>query len=176
MARSGADGRRTEKWIPREDVPDEFKEGYDKLLKSYPVPNDAAYDYFKRAGIHWKYSTNFPGWLPDHKPSPVNEKIMVSDALFAFDTATGERLWLHEGHNIPSITITLGDGRIYFVQDDLSEEEKESALEDRENMIEDGVYEAHKEGEVGTGQAGFATASWPLMPGRESRSGPKRWT
>jgi outer membrane protein assembly factor BamB len=136
------------KWIPREEVPEDFKEGYDKIVKSYPEPNDDAHDYFKRAGIHWKYSTTFPGWLPDHKPSPVNEKIMVSDALFAFDTSTGEQLWIHQGRNIPSITITLGDGRIFFLQDDLSDDEKKMALEDRENMIKDGVYDAHKEGEL----------------------------
>jgi outer membrane protein assembly factor BamB len=136
------------KWISRDEVPDEFKEGFDKLVKIHPEPDDAAYDYFKRAGIHWKYSTTFPGWMPDHKPSPVNEKIMVSDALFAFDTQTGQELWIHQGNSIPSITITLGDGRIFFVQDDLTEEEKKAALAERENLIKDGVYDPHKEGEL----------------------------
>jgi outer membrane protein assembly factor BamB len=118
------------------------------IQEKYPVPNKQAYDYFKRAGLHWRLMNTFPGWLPDHRPGPVNDTTMLSDSLAAFDTQTGEPLWKHEARGIPNITITLGDRTIFFVKDDLTEEEKHQALRDRDEWIQAGIYEPHDECEL----------------------------
>ncbi len=137
--------RRGDEWIPEEEVPGDLKEAYKKILERFPKPT---LDAFKRDGTNWKYTANFPGWLPDHKPAPVDEKMMVSDALFAFDIATGKRLWHRPSQDVPAISITIGDGLIHFIENDLDEAEREEGMRQRELLIAEGIYEAHDEGKL----------------------------
>jgi len=69
-----------------------------------------------KAGTSW---TNFwgkagSGWY-DSRGGPVTDKI-CSDNLFALDGQTGGFRWEYRGGLIVNPTITIGDGRIYFVE------------------------------------------------------------
>lgn len=141
-------------WKSNDQIPDYFKKykarGSSTLLvdyfkNKYPKPDFNAYAEFKRDGYHWKYSASFPGWLPDHKPSAVDDRMMISDVLFAYDIKTGKLLWTHESTTIPQISIALGDGKIFFVQDDLKAEEKKAAQAERQELIETEIYHKHDE-------------------------------
>ena len=92
-----------DQWIPKADVPKRAldtlikrRNSYEKLTASYATPDARAFAYFKRAGLHWHpMNENPPRWLPDHNPSPVNDTIMTSEKVFAYDIVTGEKLWEH---------------------------------------------------------------------------------
>ena len=51
-----------------------------------------------------------------------------TDAIFAVDLKTGKRLWTYRGPNIMHVTITIGDGQMFFVESTLSPERARSPL------------------------------------------------
>ena len=48
-----------------------------------------------------------------------------TDALFAVDTKTGERMWTYSGDNILHTTIAIGPDRVYFIDSSISPEERQ---------------------------------------------------
>ena len=60
-----------------------------------------------------------------------------TDAIFAVDLKTGERLWTYRGPNIMHVTITLGDGQMFFVESSLSDDERESLLRQDKSALKD---------------------------------------
>jgi outer membrane protein assembly factor BamB len=48
-----------------------------------------------------------------------------TDALFAVDTKTGERMWTYRGDNILHTTIAIGPQRVYFIDSSISPEERQ---------------------------------------------------
>ena len=170
------------KWKPKDVIP-EFYHGIkarrstidesivDYFPRKYPTPNKAAYDEFKRDGYHWKFSGNFPGWLPDHTPSPVTEKMMISDSVFGYDIKSGQLLWHRQGHHIPQISLTRGEGRLYFVDSGLSEAEKVQAAIDREAQIADGSYHPHDEANLS-----FDDRDFRRVVALDARTGETQWS
>lgn len=141
-------------WKADDRIPEYFKKfkarGSEESIVTYFKKKHAKPDFnaraeFKRDGYHWKYSAQFPGWMPDHKPSAVDDRMMISDALFAFDVKSGNLLWKHESAKIPQISIAIGDGKIFFVQDDLTPEDRKAAQAERKALIETEVYWKHDE-------------------------------
>ena len=132
-------------WVPEDEVPDELKASFKKMVERMPKPT---IDGFKRSGLNWAFTADFPGWLPDHKPTPINEKMMVSDALFAFDIDSGKPLWRRDSKDVPAISITIGGGLIHFIENNLEMAEREAAMKERETLIAEGIYEAHDEGKL----------------------------
>jgi outer membrane protein assembly factor BamB len=141
------------KWKSDENIPQEIhaltarnkKSVVEHFKEKYPEPNALAYAEFKRDGYHWRYLAAFPSWAPDHQPSPVSEKMMISESVFAYDIKTGRLLWEHRGASIPQISMAIGEGKMFLVKSDLSEAEKKQAMEDRLTMIQTGVYSQHDE-------------------------------
>jgi outer membrane protein assembly factor BamB len=117
----------------------------DYLKKHFSVPDERALNMFKRDGLNWKYSNPYPGWLPDHTVTSVSDTILTSEAMFAYDINNGRLLWEHQGKDIPNISISLGEGKVFFVQDDLTNDEKKKAAAERKSLIENGVYDPHDE-------------------------------
>ena len=133
-------------WVAEADAPKGALDTLRKVKRSYPKPDDHAYDYFKRAGMHWHAINKFPGWLPDHNPSAVDEKvIMTSEKVFAYDITTGKLLWEHAGEAIPNISLVLGEGRVYFLKDDLDAREKAQAKAATEASVAAGVFVQDRE-------------------------------
>jgi outer membrane protein assembly factor BamB len=141
------------KWKPNEQIPEAIRNIKmrdksslpDYLKKRFPVPDERALNLFKRDGLDWKYSNPYPGWLPDHTVTSVADTILTSESIFAYDIRNGRLLWEHSGKDIPNISISLGEGKVFFVQDDITDEEKKAAADERKSLIENGVYEAHDE-------------------------------
>ena len=127
-------------WIAEADAPKEALARFKTIKASYPRPDDRAYEYFKRVGLHWHSINTFPGWMPDFKPSPVANTIMLSEKVFAYDIRTGELLWEHVGKSIPNISMVIGGDRVFFLQDDLNETERQQAREAVRASIEGGSY------------------------------------
>jgi len=76
----------------------------------------------------------------------VNPKtIMLSTKLFAFDIKTGKLLWERNGKGIPNISMVIGEGRLIFLEDDLTKAEKKQAAEATQSSIEAGIYKADRE-------------------------------
>ncbi|WP_182865422.1 outer membrane protein assembly factor BamB family protein [Stieleria mannarensis] len=48
-----------------------------------------------------------------------------TDAVFAVDTETGERMWTYRGSNILHTTIAIGPERIYFIDSSITPEERQ---------------------------------------------------
>jgi len=51
-----------------------------------------------------------------------------TDAVFAFDPKSEKPAWIHRGQNIMHVTIAIGDGRLYFVDSSISQQEREQML------------------------------------------------
>lgn len=132
-------------WIPESEVPESLKDAFRKITGTFPVPDKKAMDDFKRRGLDWHGMARYPGWLPDHKPTEVVDTVMTGDLLFAYDVETGRLLWQHRGPNMPHITFSVGEGKIFFLQDDVDADEKRTAAADRLLAIDDEVYEPHRE-------------------------------
>jgi outer membrane protein assembly factor BamB len=60
-----------------------------------------------------------------------------TDAIFAVDARSGERLWSYRGPNIMHVTITIGDGRMFFVESTLSQEERKALLQQDKTALKD---------------------------------------
>ena len=127
-------------WVAETDAPEKARARLKTIKASYPRPDDRAYEYFKRAGLHWYPINTFPDWLPDFKPSAVADTIMLSEKVFAYDISTGKLLWEHAGKSIPNISLVIGDGRIFFLQDDLSKKDRSAARDSVQASIESGRY------------------------------------
>ena len=65
---------------------------------------------------------------------------MLSEKVFAYDIPTGNLLWEHEGESIPNISLVIGDGRIFFLQDDLTKEDRMVARDAVRVSIDSGSY------------------------------------
>ncbi|MEC8973234.1 MAG: PQQ-binding-like beta-propeller repeat protein, partial [Verrucomicrobiota bacterium] len=127
-------------WVAEADAPEKARARLKTVKASYPRPDDRAYDYFKRAGLHWYPINTFPDWLPDFKPSAVSDTIMLSEKVFAYDISTGELLWEHAGKSIPNISLVIGGDRVFFLQDDVNETERKEARDSVRASIEGGSY------------------------------------
>ena len=52
----------------------------------------------------------------------------TTDAVFAVDTAAGERIWEYRGENVMHQTIAIGDGRVFFIESTITQAEREALL------------------------------------------------
>ena len=115
---------------------------YERFTSKYPVPDERARAAMQRTGALWHPITDFPKWenYSDSKGA-VTERIMVSDKVFAMDAESGKLLWAHKGRRIANVTLSLGDGKIFFAESGISSEQKKRALKDKKRLIEKGIYQ-----------------------------------
>ncbi|TEU03523.1 MAG: methyltransferase domain-containing protein, partial [Candidatus Aminicenantes bacterium] len=130
------------KWKDIEDIPSEYREEYEDLVKRYPVPDEKLWEDFKRSGALWRFMVDFPDWeIYESSKDALTENIMTSDIIFAVDSATGKLRWKHQGNQIAHITISIGDGKIFFAENKVSGSQKRQALTHKQQLIRKGVYE-----------------------------------
>ena len=60
-----------------------------------------------------------------------------TDAIFAVDLKTGQRLWTYRGQNIMHVTITIGDSQMFFVESTLSDDERDALLRQDKTALKD---------------------------------------
>lgn len=122
---------------------------YERYTSEYPVPDERARAAMQRTGALWHPITDFPKWENySASAGAVTERIMVGDKVFAMDVRSGKVLWVHKGRRIANITLSLGDGKIFFAESGVSEEQKKRALKDKKKLIEKGIYQEAEGGEV----------------------------
>lgn len=115
---------------------------YEKYTSSYPSPDENARAAMQRDGALWHPITDFPKWENySSSKDAVTERIMVGDKVFAMDTETGKLLWTHNGKRIANITLSLGEGKIFFAESTVTEQQKKHAIENKQQLIEKGIYE-----------------------------------
>jgi outer membrane protein assembly factor BamB len=127
------------KWKNIEDVPEDYRDQYEQSKKLYPDPIDL-FRAAQRSGAMYGSMTAFASGGEFLQKNAVTGNLMTGDKVFAMDTETGELLWQRDGKKIADITIALGDGKIFFADSGISEEQKSSAMQRRRELINKGIY------------------------------------
>ncbi len=126
-------------WRRSEDVPEKYQKRYAGYRKQYTDPADL-FKAFQRGGSMYRYMTSFARGGEFLQKNAVTPNLMVSDQVFALDTETGESLWVHQGERIANITVTLGDGKIFFAESAATDKQRARALKRRKKLIRAGTY------------------------------------
>jgi hypothetical protein len=84
--------------------------------------------------------TAFAGGGEFLQKNAVTENLMAGDKIFAMDTQTGKLLWQRDGKKIANITITLGDGKVFYADSGIREKQRSRALDRRRKLTDKGVY------------------------------------
>lgn len=137
-------------WKSADAVPPEYKNQYKIYTSNYPVPDEDALAAFHRGGVLWRPMSDQPAWGSQRSPKgALTEAMMTGDAVFAMDTETGKLLWIHHGKRIANIAVAVGDGQIFFAEASVAEQQKKEAFEERQRLVENGIYEKSVEAELG---------------------------
>ncbi|MGC9329203.1 MAG: hypothetical protein ACP5I1_16335, partial [Candidatus Hinthialibacter sp.] len=126
-------------WRKAEDIPDEKKERYLYYRRQYPDPQDFILAS-QRDGALYRTMTSFgPGGEFTQK-NAVTDGLMTSDKIFAVDIDSGRFVWIHDGQEIANITISIGDGKIFFADLAVSDQQKQIAMDERLALKQAGIY------------------------------------
>jgi outer membrane protein assembly factor BamB len=60
-----------------------------------------------------------------------------SDYVFAVDVETGRRRWVHPGKQIPNNSIAIGDGKLFLVSSDPSDQQRQAVFEAQRAKIKE---------------------------------------
>jgi len=136
------------KWRNKDDIPAEYIEEYQNLVEKYPVPDDRLRADFKRSGALWRFMTNFPDWENyNSSKGALTGNMMASDLVFAMNPETGKLNWKYQGKKIAHITVSLGEGKIFFAESAVSAEQKRNAFKEKKKFARKGIYEESSEKE-----------------------------
>jgi outer membrane protein assembly factor BamB len=127
------------RWKGVEDIPEADRATYESAKRLYPGPDDLRMAA-QRSGFLYRSMTSFARGGEFLQKNAVTNNLMTSDKIFAMNTETGELLWQRDGKKIANITITLGDGKIFYADSEISEKQKGRALQRRRRLIDKGVY------------------------------------
>jgi len=61
--------------------------------------------------------------------------MMTGDMAFALDPDTGKTLWTHEGKRIANLTLSVGEGKVFFAEGITDDALAARALEERRELI-----------------------------------------
>jgi outer membrane protein assembly factor BamB len=127
------------KWKELQDIPEADRTSYKSIRKQYQTPYDLLMAA-QRYGYMYRSMTAFAGGGEFLQKNAVTGNLMTGDKVFAMNTETGELLWQRDGEKIANITIAIGDGKIFFADSGISQEQRNRALEKRRELIDTGVY------------------------------------
>lgn len=91
-----------------------------EVLSTYTIPE-------AKMGGRWGYIATANGILFGTRTPRKRD----CNALFAIDVASGKMLWVHEGKSIHQPSISVGDGRVFFVDDNTATQARREALKRR---------------------------------------------
>jgi len=72
----------------------------------------------------------------------------ATDVIFAVDRSTGKRLWSHKGKHIMHMTISIGDGCVYFLDSTISQQQREQLLKQDKTALAELTGEAARRAEA----------------------------
>ena len=78
---------------------------------------------YTRSNAEWFPMANYPLW-ENYNPEKgsVTGKMMGGDMVFALNPDTGAALWTHQGKRIGNLTMSIGDGKVFFAESGVTEE------------------------------------------------------
>jgi len=94
-----------------------------ETLRTYQVPSSEGGD-----DLGWVYVACADGLLYGSRGPVAGFRGGDSNCVFAMDIESGEIRWTRDGDKIMPNTICIGDGRLYFVDRTVTEEQKERGL------------------------------------------------
>ena len=112
-----------------------------QLTARHAHPSDATLWAYKRSNAKWYPMANYPAWENySAAKGSVTDRMMVGDMVFACDPETGKTRWSHSGGRIANLTVSMGEGKVFFADSAVSEEQRQRTLDERRAMIEAGRY------------------------------------
>ncbi len=119
------------------------KQPYGAQLQAlYADPNDNVRWAYTQSRAKWQSVANYPLW-ENYNPEKgsVTGRVMGGDMVFAVNPETGATLWTHQGKRIGNLTLSVGEGKVFFAESVVAEESSRQALDERRDLIGKGVYE-----------------------------------
>lgn len=112
------------------------------LRAKHADPNTDIQRAYTRSNAEWFHMANYPLW-ENYSPDTgsVTDKIMTGDMVFALNPDTGAALWTHQGKSIGKLTMSIGDGKIFFAESRIADDLTNRALDERRELIRKGLYE-----------------------------------
>ncbi|MBN2377132.1 MAG: PQQ-binding-like beta-propeller repeat protein [Sedimentisphaerales bacterium] len=146
-------------WRPEEELSEEIFEvrrqnlSYNSIYNNYkqkfPEPGEDLYMDLHRDGTLWRIMADFPAWDSQRTAKgTLTNRVMGGDTIFAVDVATGETLWQYRGKRIPNISVSIVDGKVFFVEETLTPQQKEAAWQHKQQLVDQGIYEVGTEVKV----------------------------
>ena len=127
------------RWKKAEDIAEADREAYEYAKKLHPTPDDLRMASH-RSGVMYQSMTSFAGGGEFLQKNAVTANLMAGDKVFALNTETGELLWQKEGKKIANIAIALGDGKVFYADNAVPQEERIQTLQNRRILTQAGVY------------------------------------
>ncbi|OHE89705.1 MAG: hypothetical protein A3G75_06395, partial [Verrucomicrobia bacterium RIFCSPLOWO2_12_FULL_64_8] len=162
------------KWVNLNELPADFQPYAPVLtsfLERFPEPNEDAWNAFQQAGLFWRLMDQFPKWGSERDPSAsLEQRMQYGDSIFALDALTGRPKWVYRGKEITNISPTLGDGVLFFTDNNATEAQKQQAWTDRQEAIRHGVYEPGEEANLTPAQMDVR-----IVVAMDMQSGEVRW-
>lgn len=129
-----------DKWKAREDIPSEYQSLYDRYIPRFQKPDIFAWKAFHRDGSFFYRMGNWRGGEMFVVKGARSERMMTGDSVFALDTETGKVLWQHKGKEIAHITISIGDGKLFFTENIVSDSQKRKAIAARKALVRADIF------------------------------------
>ncbi|MBI2926917.1 MAG: PQQ-binding-like beta-propeller repeat protein [Verrucomicrobia bacterium] len=163
------------KWKLPEPISEEFAEFYESyfkgFLRRYPEPNEQAFGEMHRAGLLWRLMDAFPSWGSEKTPATsLQQKMMVSDSLFALNPETGAIQWSYLGRRMGNTSFTIADGLILFLEDAPNAAQRAEASAEKQRLIQAGKYEEGGEAKLSAEQTDVR-----MLVALDALTGQKRW-
>ena len=118
-----------------------FEQEYENLRANFNGLNEDVARLFQRAGIDWRIVTPFPeSENYSEAQGSISQQQLTSDLVFAVEPLTGAVQWSYQGRRIAHITMTAGNGTVFFAESEVTDDDRAQAAAARAEAIQRGVY------------------------------------
>jgi outer membrane protein assembly factor BamB len=144
-----------------------------ELRTRFADPNEDTLRAYTRSNAEWFPMANYPPW-ENYSPADgsLTDKMMTGDMVFALDPKTGEARWTYPGRRIGKLTLSVGDGKVFFAESAVTEALAGQALAERRALIGEGRYEETEEMKKAPR---YDSSDTRLVVALDAQSGAKLW-
>ena len=93
-----------------------------------------------------------------------------SDLVFCLDVESGEPRWVFAGKNIPHISVSIGDGRVFLIDGSVDAEQRQQAIDEQRKRIA-----AFPESERAAALAALDDADVRMLHALDAETGDVKW-
>lgn len=144
-----------------------------ELRAKFADPDDDTLRAYTRSNAKWLPMANYPAW-ENYSPATgsVTDRMMTGDMVFALDPNTGAVCWTYSGKRIANLTLSIAGGKVFFAESAVTEALAGQALDERQTLIRDGLYEQTEEMKKAQG---YESSDTRLVVALDAQSGKKLW-